>query len=43
MVSPFKYNFTNYYDLKQLERTGSWAEKEAAKAELKKREHRETK
>jgi hypothetical protein len=38
MTSPFKYAFTNYFDLKRIARTGSWAEKTAAKKELQKRE-----
>ena len=33
-----KYSFTNYYDLKEIERIGSWSDKQKAKEELKKRE-----
>jgi hypothetical protein len=43
MISPFRYSFTNYFDLKQIERTGTWAEKEAAKAELESREGKKKK
>lgn len=38
MTSPFKYSFTNYFDLLNIERTGSWSEKQAAKRELEERE-----
>jgi hypothetical protein len=37
MSSPFRYSFTNYFDLKRIERSGSWADKQAAKKELEKR------
>ena len=39
MVSPFKYSFTNSFDLQRIARSGSsWADKQAAQKELDKRE-----
>jgi hypothetical protein len=39
MSGPFRYSFTNYFDLKQIERSSSsWDDKQAAKRELKRRE-----
>lgn len=37
-MRPFKYAFANSFDLKRVQRTGSWSEKMAAKRELEKRE-----
>jgi hypothetical protein len=39
MTSPFKYSFTNYFELKNIERSSSsWSDKMAVKKELEKRE-----